>query len=143
MMPSTGQIYKLNNIPCGFEFQIGEGEREGADSGRPEYEARVLLQFQLDKAPAVPPAQVLWTACEGRRTSITTALAPFGGEYSPAQEVGLSGTSFQRPGSMGGRIWRLYQCRSSFVAVVQRRSQGTQCGLAALSSRQQGSGRAS
>jgi len=73
MMPSTGQIYKLNGTVGGFEAQIGEAERQGADSGRPEFEARAVLQFQLDKAPAVAPAQVLWAGYQGRRTAITTS----------------------------------------------------------------------
>jgi len=73
MMPSTGEIYKLNGTLGGFEAQIGEGEREGADSGRPELEARAVLQFKLDKAPGVAPAQLIWSAYEGKRTSITTS----------------------------------------------------------------------
>ncbi len=77
MMPSSGEIYKLQgaagNAVSGFEAQIGEGEREGADSGRPEFEAKVALQFQLDKAPAVSPAQIFWSGYEGKRTSITTS----------------------------------------------------------------------
>jgi hypothetical protein len=72
MMPSTGQIYKLNGTIGGFEAQIGEGERQGADSGRPELESRVVLQFQLDNAPAVAPAQLIWTGFQARRTAITT-----------------------------------------------------------------------
>jgi len=75
MMPSTGDIMKLNTVnPVGgFEAQIGEGEREGADSGRPELEARAILQFKLDKAPAVAPAQLIWSGYEARRTAITTS----------------------------------------------------------------------
>jgi|HubBroStandDraft_6_1064221.scaffolds.fasta_scaffold00005_9 hypothetical protein len=74
MMPSSGEIYKLSATDPvgGFEAQIGEGEREGADSGRPEYEGKVALQFQLDKAPGVAPAQVFWSGYQGKRTSITT-----------------------------------------------------------------------
>jgi hypothetical protein len=74
-MPSSGDIMKLNTVnPVGgFEAQIGEGEREGADSGRPELEARAILQFKLDKAPAVAPAQLIWSGYEGRRTAITTS----------------------------------------------------------------------
>jgi hypothetical protein len=76
MMPSSGEIYKLQgpagNATSGFEAQIGEGEREGADSGRPEIEGKLSLQFQLDKAPAVAPAQIFWSGFEGKRTSITT-----------------------------------------------------------------------
>jgi len=78
MMPSSGEIYKLQGGPGGnpvggFEAQIGEGEREGADSGRPEFEGRLALEFQLDKAPAVSSAQIFWSGYEGKRTSITTS----------------------------------------------------------------------
>ena len=75
MMPSTGQIYKLNGTLGGFEAQIGEGERQGADSGRPELEGRAVLQFQLDKAPGVAPAQFIWSGYEARRTGITPSSA--------------------------------------------------------------------
>jgi len=95
MMPSTGQIYKLNNSLGGFEAQIGEGERQGADSGRPELEARAVLQFQLDKAPGVAPAQVIWAGYEAKRTSITTAIGAAGGNYTGAQQAELNGTPFQ------------------------------------------------
>jgi hypothetical protein len=70
MMPSTGQIEKLGTL--GLQGQIAQAEREGADSGRPELEARVVLQFQLDKAPAVAPAQIIWSGFDARRTSVVT-----------------------------------------------------------------------
>ena len=38
MMPSSGQIEKLGSL--GLAAQLGQGEREGADSGRPELEAQ-------------------------------------------------------------------------------------------------------
>ncbi|HTW30156.1 MAG TPA: hypothetical protein VMD76_00660 [Candidatus Sulfotelmatobacter sp.] len=72
MMPSSGEIYKLNGTLGGFEAQIGEGEREGADSGRPEVEARALLQFRMDEAPGVAPGALIWSGYQGRRTSIST-----------------------------------------------------------------------
>jgi len=71
MMPSSGQIEKLGTL--GLQGQIGQGEREGADSGRPEVEARLALQFQLDTAPGVAPAQVIWSGFQSRRTSITAS----------------------------------------------------------------------
>ncbi|MGD0545712.1 MAG: hypothetical protein ABSB65_14995 [Candidatus Acidiferrales bacterium] len=70
MMPSTGQIEKLGTL--GLQGQIGQGEREGADSGKPELESRVVLQFQLDKAPGVASAQLFWAGFYSRRTSIVT-----------------------------------------------------------------------
>jgi hypothetical protein len=73
MMPSTGQIEKLGSL--GLAGQIAQAEREGADSGRPELEARAVLQFQLDKAPAVAPAQVTWAGFYGTRESIVTSDA--------------------------------------------------------------------
>ncbi|MGA8214522.1 MAG: hypothetical protein WB799_13075 [Candidatus Sulfotelmatobacter sp.] len=75
MMPSTGQIEKLSGTLSGFEGQIGQGEREGADSGRPEYEGRLALQFQLDKAPAVAPAQIFWSGFRSRDEEIVTNSA--------------------------------------------------------------------
>lgn len=68
MMPSSGQIEKLGSL--GLAGQIGQGEREGADSGRPELEGRVVLQFQLDPAKGVAPAQVFVAGFQGRRTSL-------------------------------------------------------------------------
>ncbi len=73
MMPSTGQIEKLGSL--GLQGQIGQGEREGADSARPEYEGRVALQFQFDKAPAVAPAQIFWSGFRSRDEEIVTNSA--------------------------------------------------------------------
>jgi hypothetical protein len=73
MMPSTGQIEKLGSL--GLQGQIGQGEREGADSARPEYEGRVALQFQLDRAPAVAPAQIFWSGFRSRDEEIVTNSA--------------------------------------------------------------------
>ncbi len=71
MMPSSGEIEKLGSL--GLAGQIAQAEREGADSGRPEVEARIALQFQLDKAKGVAPAQILWSGFQGRRTSIVSS----------------------------------------------------------------------
>ena len=60
---------------AGFEGQIGQGEREGADADRPEYEGRLALQFQLDKAPGVAPAQIFWSGFHSRRASIVPTSA--------------------------------------------------------------------
>ena len=88
MMPSTGQIYKLNGTLGGFEAQIGEGERQGADSGRPEFEGQVVLQFQLDKAPAVSPAQIFWCGFEAQ---------PHGDYDQRQSDRGSSGSAAQYP----------------------------------------------
>jgi hypothetical protein len=73
MMPSTGQIEKLGSL--GLAGQLAQAEREGADSDRPEMEARAVLQFQLDKAPAVAPAQLIWAGFYASRKSIVTSGA--------------------------------------------------------------------
>ena len=86
MMPSTGQIEKLGSL--GLEGQLAQAEREGADSGRPELEARVVLQFQLDKAKGVAPAQLLWSGFEGRRTSIVTSSNTAVGECTATVTTG-------------------------------------------------------
>jgi hypothetical protein len=78
MMPSSGEIDKLCNTGAvagatclsGYENQLGQGERQGADADRPELEARLALQWQLDKAPGVAPAQFFWSGFHSRRTSI-------------------------------------------------------------------------
>jgi len=88
MMPSTGQILKLGG---NLGAQFGEGERQGADSGRPELEARAVLQFQLDNAPGVSPAQILWSGYDGKRTSITS-----NSNFTAAQATALAGTSFAK-----------------------------------------------
>ncbi len=83
MMPSAGDVpandvtcSKIESVPAtpactitnlGLASQIGYGEREGADSGRPEFEGRVVAQFLLDKAPGVVPAQILWSGFYYRR----------------------------------------------------------------------------
>jgi hypothetical protein len=71
MMPSTGQIEKLGSLTV--QGQLAQGEREGADSGKPELESRVVLQFQLDKAPGVSSAQLFWAGFYSHRTSIVTS----------------------------------------------------------------------
>ncbi|MFZ0418481.1 MAG: hypothetical protein WAM04_10275 [Candidatus Sulfotelmatobacter sp.] len=71
MMPTSSEILKLGNAAGnGLAAQLGEGEREGADSDRPEYEARAALSFQLDKAKGVAPAQIALAGFHARRTSI-------------------------------------------------------------------------
>lgn len=51
----------------GVANQLGFGERQGVDSGRPEVQARFVTQFQLDKAPGVAPAQLIVSGVNGQR----------------------------------------------------------------------------
>ena len=91
MMPSTGEIEKLGSL--GLEGQIAQAEREGADSGRPELEARVAFQFQLDKAKGVAPAQILWSGFTGRRTSIVTSSNGAANECAATGQTGCAPTN--------------------------------------------------
>jgi hypothetical protein len=82
IMPSTAQVesgatnaFSTAGAANGVLGQLGEGEREGADSDRPEYEGRLAIQWQLDKAPGVAPAQLIWSGFYGKRTSIVTGNA--------------------------------------------------------------------
>lgn len=61
VMPAYG------NDPSNVADQLGYGEKQGADSGRPEVQARLVTQWQLDKAPGVAPAQLIFSGVQGDR----------------------------------------------------------------------------
>ena len=67
MMPTSSQILKLGSL--GLGAQLGEGEYEGADSDRPEWEGRAALSFQVDHAKGVAPAQIALSGFRGTRQS--------------------------------------------------------------------------
>ena len=49
----------FGNVPANVADQLGYGERQGADSSRPGLQGRVVLQWQLDKAEGVVPAEFI------------------------------------------------------------------------------------
>jgi hypothetical protein len=130
MMPSTGQIEKLGNAAGnGLAAQIGQGEREGADSDRPEVEARAALSYQIDPAKGVAPAQIALAGFHSRRTSIVpnssyctaapcaadTTLIP--ANYQAAFPNGFEASSTQ----WGGQIVAQLPTRwFTFVATAYR-----------------------
>ncbi len=66
-----------NTVLDGTGNQLGYGERQGADNAKPELESRVVLQFQLDKAPGVVPAQILWSGFyTGRQATVLASAVP-------------------------------------------------------------------
>lgn len=69
VMPAYG------NTPSLVDTQLAIGERQGADSGRPDLSGRFVTQFQLDKAPGVAPAQIIASWVQGRREAIVTAAS--------------------------------------------------------------------
>jgi hypothetical protein len=109
MMPSSGQILKLGSL--GLAGQLGEAEREGADSGRPEVEGRIAVQFKLDEAPGVAPAQVFVTGFQARRTSlvpnssyITDGECDIPANYCAAFPNGFSASSTMYGGQIGVQL---------------------------------------
>ena len=61
----------------GLANQLGYGERQGQDNAKPEIEGRAVLQFQLDKAPGVVPAQILWSGFySGRQATVLASAVP-------------------------------------------------------------------
>jgi hypothetical protein len=67
VMPAFG------NDPKVVDNQLGYGERQGADSGRPEYQARIVTQWQLDRAPGVAPAQFIVSGITSGRYALVRA----------------------------------------------------------------------
>ena len=65
----TTTIPQTANAGLGLVNQLNFGERQGADSARPEVEARIVGQFQLDTAPGVAPAQLIVSGVQGERTA--------------------------------------------------------------------------
>jgi hypothetical protein len=57
-------------VTDGTANQLGYGERQGSDANNLEYDARAVLQFQLDPAPAVAPAQIIASGFETHREAI-------------------------------------------------------------------------
>jgi hypothetical protein len=85
VMPAFG------NTPANVADQLAYGERQGADSGRPEVQGRFVTQWQLDEAPAVAPAQFIVSFMQAERKAMITAASvpaafkaafPSGGDVS-------------------------------------------------------------
>ena len=72
---TTTTIGCTSTVVNGLGNQLGYGERQGGDSSRPELEARAVLQFQLDKAPGVAPAQLIVSGFDSRREAIVLRSA--------------------------------------------------------------------
>src|SRR5690349_15533261 len=65
----------FGNLPTDVANQLGFGERQGADSQQPGVQGRAVLQWQLDRAPSVAPAQLIFSFEHAQRTAIVTAAA--------------------------------------------------------------------
>ena len=81
----------FGNTPANVADQLGFGERQGADSGRPELQGRFVTQFQLDHSPGVAPAQLVVSFTQARRKAVVRAAdvpAPFRSAFPAGAEVG-------------------------------------------------------
>jgi hypothetical protein len=61
------------NLPTDVANQLAYGERQGADSERPEIQGRLVFQFPIDSAPGVVPAQIIGSFVNGKRRAIVRA----------------------------------------------------------------------
>lgn len=61
------------NTPTDLGGQLGMGERQGTDSGRPEIQGRLVTQWQLDHAKGVVPAQFIMSFVQGERRVMVRA----------------------------------------------------------------------
>jgi hypothetical protein len=80
----------FGNTPSNVADQLGFGERQGPDSNRPEIQGRLVLQFQLDKAPGVVPAQLIASFTQGKRKAILRRQdvpAAFLGDFGSGAET--------------------------------------------------------
>jgi hypothetical protein len=69
--PAAGLAPAAANI----SQQLAYGERQGSDTGRPDFEARIVTQWQLDKSAGVAPAQIIFSGMQGSRTAIVPAAS--------------------------------------------------------------------
>jgi hypothetical protein len=78
LMPEVAAVLPASgDVPASTDLanQLGYGERQGPDSARPTVEARIVGQFQLDHAPGVAPAQLIFSGEQGERKAIVLASA--------------------------------------------------------------------
>jgi hypothetical protein len=63
----------FGDLPTNVADQLGFAERQGSDSNQPGVQGRVVLQWQMDGAEGVAPAQFITSFEHARRTAIVTA----------------------------------------------------------------------
>ncbi len=90
----------FGDLPSNVADQLGFGERQGVDSGRPEVQGRLVAQFQLDKAPSVAPAQIIVSGLQGERSAVVLAS----GVPTPAASTGLPANFFKAAFPTGTRL---------------------------------------
>jgi hypothetical protein len=81
----------FGDLPADVANQLGFGERQGTDSQQPGIQGRAVLQWQLDKAEGVSPAQLIFSFEHARREAIVTAAnvpAAFKSAFPSGAKVG-------------------------------------------------------
>ena len=68
--PCPAATVAVSTLPGNVGDQLAYGERQGADSARPEVQGRLVFQWQLDHAKGVAPAQVIFSAMQGARSAV-------------------------------------------------------------------------
>lgn len=116
-MPEFALVLPIfGNTPSDTGNQLGMGERQGPDSNRPEFQGRFVLQFQLDKAAGVAPAQLISSWTYGQRKAIVPranvpaaflSAFPNGAEVE-SERYGYTG-EFQLPTRWFTLIGKYYQ----------------------------------
>jgi hypothetical protein len=61
------------NTPTDLGGQLGMGERQGTDSGRPEVQGRIVTQWRFDHSKGVAPAQFIVSFAQGDRKVMVRA----------------------------------------------------------------------
>jgi hypothetical protein len=104
----TGTTTCVNAFTPGSQLTIGE--RSGADSNRPEYESRIALQFPLDRAEGVAPAQLIASGVYGKArlfTSSATVPAAFAAEFPGGGSTEFTTWGFSGEGQFPTRWFTL------------------------------------
>jgi hypothetical protein len=87
----------FGNLPSDVANQLAFGERQGVDSQQPGIQGRAVLQWQLDKAANVSPAQFIVSFEHARREAIVTAAnvpLAFRNAFPSGAEVGSSSNGY-------------------------------------------------
>lgn len=86
----------------GLGNELGYGERQGPDSNRPEIQARAVLQWQLDPAKGVAPAEIIVSGMDGRRQA--DVLASTIAAYAPAYAADFPSGATASSETWGGTL---------------------------------------
>lgn len=110
--------------------QLGYGERQGPDSGRPEVQGRLVFQWQADKAKGVAPAQIVFSGMDGDRQLLVTpaTYSVLGSTSVSTSAAALLKTAFPRGTAISNNHygWTAgFSIPTRFVTLVANYYRGT------------------